>query len=84
MSGLFFFEAVRIEGVLMGLTGKFVRGEVFALVMSGGGGGMCVRGKVVQLGGWIVRALRHDVLLFRWRDSVERGTKNRGVCKLRQ
>lgn len=51
--------AVGVEGVLVGLLGELMGGEVVALAVGGGGRGVSVGGEVVQFGGAVVSALRH-------------------------
>ena len=59
LSGGFFRVLVGLGGVLVGLSGEFVCGEVVALGVGGGGGLMGVGGEVVVLGGGVVLAVRH-------------------------
>jgi hypothetical protein len=47
--------------VFMSLLGKLMRGQVIAFAMRRRGGLVGVRGFVVELGGSIVWALRHNV-----------------------
>jgi hypothetical protein len=51
-----------IPGVLKGLLGEFVSGEMVSLAMSGGGGVVGVSRKVMKFCSSIMRALRHLVL----------------------
>jgi hypothetical protein len=50
----------RLRRILMGLLRKLMSGQMIALAMRRCGGFMSVRGFVVELGGSIVRTLRHD------------------------
>lgn len=52
-----------LGGVLVGLLGELVRGEVVGGVVGGGGLLVGVGGEVVVFGGAVVWALRHLVLL---------------------
>ena len=52
-----------IPGVLKRLFGEFVSGEMVSFAVSGGGGAMSVRRKVMKFCSSIMRALRHRVLL---------------------
>jgi hypothetical protein len=49
--------------MLVRLSAKFMSGSMITFVVGDRGGSVGVGGKVVELGGSIVRALRHTVLL---------------------
>jgi hypothetical protein len=53
--------AVSIQGVLVGLLGELMGGQVVPLAVSRSCGGMGVRGKIVKFGDTVVRALGHGV-----------------------
>lgn len=55
---------VSIQRVLMRLFAQFVRGQMIAFAVRGGGCGVGVRCQVVKFGDSIVRALGHVVLLL--------------------
>jgi hypothetical protein len=48
---------LRVRGVLVGLSGQFMSGEMISFAVSGGGGHVGVGRKVVKFCGSIVRAL---------------------------
>lgn len=50
---------MRLRGMFVGLLGKFMRGKVISLTMGCSGSLVGVSGKVMELGGAVVRALRH-------------------------
>jgi hypothetical protein len=56
-SGELFGIFLRVRGVLVGLSGQFMSGEMISFAVSGGGGNVGVGRKVVKFCGSIVSAL---------------------------
>src|SRR6202140_4147384 len=72
LCGEFLREFVGVHGVLVRLLTELVSGPMVPFAVRGSGGGVGMGGKVVELGGSIVRALRHGVLSGNKRGAIDR------------